>query len=156
MRSDFLEAFARELRLLIPGHEVQMILCPESAGFALAEAMARLATLPLAVTKIDINRRPSSELRTGSIAPGSRVLLMNDVSTSGSSLRLLHKAAEAHGASVQAALTLAAVGTGALKATNALGIVGSWLIEALWPLSTAENCELCQREVPLTLSAELG
>lgn len=151
-----LDAFARELLMLVPDHGAQAIVCPESAGLAIGDAVARLAGVPVAVMKTDINRRPSGELRAGTIASGTSVLLVNDVATSGSSLRLLHRAAQAHGAVVQRALTLAALGPGALKATNEAGITGHWLIEGLWPLFPRPSCELCKQGMPLILSAELG
>lgn len=155
-RPDLLDAFAQELLTLISGHNSQAVVCPESAGFAIGEAIARLATIPVAVVKTDIHRRPSSELRAGTIMPGALVLLVNDVMTSGSSLQRLHKAAATHGARVQRVLTLAAVGTGSLKVTNDLGVTGSWLMEGLWPLSASDSCELCKQALPLILSAELG
>ena len=155
-RAEFLDAFAQELLLLIKGHNSHAVVCPESAGFALGEAVARLAGIPITIVKTDINRRPTSELRAGTITPGSSVLLVNDVATSGSSLLGLHRAVTTHGAVVQRALTLAAIGTRALKLTNDLRITGTWLMEGLWPLSSRDSCELCRQDVPLILSAELG
>lgn len=155
-RPDLLDFFARELLSLVEGHNAQAVLCPESGGFAIGDAVAHAAGIPVAVTKTDTNRRPSSELRTGVIRPGSVVLLVNDVATSGSSLRSLHQAAEASGARVEHALTLAVVGTGPLQVTNDLGMRGSWLIEARWPVFPPESCALCKADVPLLLSAELG
>ena len=155
-RIDLLDALVKELLPLLSGDEFHTVVCPESAGFVIGAAVARLLGRPLAVMKTDINRRPSSELRTGEIVPGAQVLLVNDVATSGSSLTLLHRAATSHGAKVQRALMFAAIGGGALKATNDLGVTGSWLMEALWPVFPSETCELCKQDVPLILSAELG
>jgi orotate phosphoribosyltransferase len=151
-----LDELAGELLALVPGHGAQGVVCPESAGFTLGDAIARLAGIPVAVMKADINRRPSGELRAGTIAPAALVLLVNDIASSGTSLRLLHRAALAHGARVERVLTLSAVGPGALKAANDAGLTGSWLMEGQWPLVPSERCELCKHNVPLILSAELG
>jgi orotate phosphoribosyltransferase len=155
-RQELLDAFVEELLRLISGHQSEVVLCPESAGFILGAAIARLASIDIAVVKADIDRRPSAELRTGTIKRDSVALLVNDVATSGSSLRLLHHAAQIHGATVRTALTLAAVGSESLRTANDVGVKGVWLIEGLWPVVPSDRCELCQRGIPLILSAELG
>ena len=155
-REDLLDAFASELWTLGAGRRAAAVLCSESAGFAIGEAIARLAGLELAVLKTDLRGRPSTSLRIGTLEAGLDVLLVDDVATTGSSLRLLHRAAAAYGASARAAMVLATAGAGPLQVTNDLGLAGTWLIEGRWPLVSSEACVLCKRGVPLILSIELG
>ncbi len=154
-REDLVEAFAGELAVLGIGHDTTTVLCPESAGFAIGEAIHRRTGLDLAVVKTDLQGRPSTSLRAGELKAGASVLLVDDVATSGASLRILHRVATEHDATVNAALVLATVGVGPLQAMNDLGISGSWLIDGHWPLFAKTDCPLCKRGAPLTLSAEI-
>ncbi|HWU88976.1 MAG TPA: phosphoribosyltransferase family protein [Kofleriaceae bacterium] len=155
-REGLIDAFAGELWTLAAAHRATAVLCPESAGFAIGEAIARLAGLELAVVKTDLRGRPSSSLRLGALEGRVDVLLVDDVSGAGSSLRRLHRAAASHGASARAALVLATAGAGPLQTMNDLEIAGTWLIEGRWPLFASADCALCKRGVPLISVAELG
>jgi orotate phosphoribosyltransferase len=155
-RADLADAFAAELWSLAGAPRASAVLCSESAGLALGDAVARLAGIELVVLKADLRGRPSTSLRLGALEGGSEVILVDEVATAGSSLRLLHRAAAAHGASARAALVLATAGAGPLQATNDLEVAGTWLIEGRWPLFSSEDCALCRRGVPLVSSSELG
>ncbi|KYF77298.1 hypothetical protein BE11_17010 [Sorangium cellulosum] len=65
------------------------IICPETAGVFLAKALAAQLELPLAVTAVDAHRRPVPQFRTGRLERDHRLLVVNDIVTTGRSLEPL-------------------------------------------------------------------
>jgi orotate phosphoribosyltransferase len=142
-----LDAFPRE----IPSDAV--ILAAESAAFHLASSVCRAIGTPRRATaKIDLRRRPIPDLRSGEIQRGDRVVVVTDAVTTGSSLRTLLKLATEKGGSISAVLVFATLAPAAFtKVLNEHGVPGAWLVQTLWPMWDAKNCELCaegDRPVP--------
>lgn len=133
------------------------LVAPESAGFFLAEALKRKTGAPMAVVSTDARRRPSFQSRPGKpLTSGDRVVLVNDVATSGGSLRLLRDYVERSGASVVGTVVFAVLGANARELLSAWGLPAVWLIEPRWPTYEPGECPLCQAGKPYVLSLELG
>ncbi len=134
-----------------------VVLCPESAGFLLGEAVAAEAGAALAVVRVDERRRPTDRLRREVQLEGRSVVVVNDVATTGSGLLALADVAGRHGARVGAALVLAALQAGAVEAAlRRRAIRGEWLAAAAWPTFAEADCPLCARGAPSMAAAELN
>jgi orotate phosphoribosyltransferase len=134
------------------------ILCPETAGFFLGSAIAREVGAEIAVARVDVaRRRPGTQLRTGDIAPGARVIIVNDVVTSGASITRLVDLARAAGAHVAAAMMFATLDDRRLKRyLNDHDLPGAWLASATWSIVDATSCPQCKAGEELLPVAELG
>lgn len=134
------------------------VLCPESAGFFLGSAIARATGATLAVARVDVaRRRPATQLRTGDIAPGARVVVVNDVVTSGASLTRLLTLAREHGAHVAGVMIFATLDDRRLKRfLNDEDLPGVWLASANWQIVDAQTCKQCAAGDELLPVAELG
>jgi orotate phosphoribosyltransferase len=121
-----------------------VVLAPESAGFFLGEAFARLHGLKLAVAQIDARRAPIQQLRFGELAPGARVLLVNDVATTGGSLQALRELVLAAGATLAGVAVFSTLDGKRFNARLAeWGVPGRFLVEARWPTYSPAECPLC-------------
>ncbi|WP_426757259.1 phosphoribosyltransferase family protein [Myxococcus sp. Y35] len=100
---------SEQLEALLPSlaHRTQ-VLCPETAGFFLGHAMAQRLAAQLVVSAVDSRRRPTMLLRTGTLTPGRPVLVINDVSTTGSSLDPLVQLAKDAGCDIAGVAVFAA------------------------------------------------
>lgn len=135
-----------------------VVLAPESAGFFLGEAFARIHHLKLAVAQISDRRAPRSALRSGELVRGARVLLINDVATTGGSLSTLHDLARSSGAEVAGAVVFSTLDGKAYNARlNAWGIPGRFLVEARWPTFRPDECPRCsENKLPSFPASELN
>lgn len=86
------------------GWERTRVLSPGAAGFFLGREISRIKGIPHAVARSDGRRLTITELLTGEIKSGERVVLVNDVGSTGSSLEPLCALVERCGASVVGAL----------------------------------------------------
>lgn len=90
------------------------VLSPCTAGVGLAATLARRVSAPLHLAAANADGRPSSLLGSG-IAADARVLLVNDVNTTGTAIDSLARVARANGADVVGATWFASrsfAGTG--------------------------------------------
>jgi orotate phosphoribosyltransferase len=135
-----------------------VVLSPESAGFFLGEAFARLNNLDLAIAQIDGRRAPIQQLRAGAISQGTRVLIVNDVATTGESLTTLHKLALSHGATVAGIVVFSTLDGRTLNARLAdWGVPGRFLVEARWPTFRPGECPRCaETKMPPFPATELN
>jgi len=138
--------------------EGSRLLCSESAGIFLAEAINRRSGPPLAVTRIDRRRRPVNEWLVGRVQAGDHVIVVCDIITQGLSLVRLLEIARLNAAVVTGVLAFAALKRpellGTLKAHGNLR--GKWLFESRWPTWAPEQCPRClEGGVPLS-SIELA
>ena len=82
------------------------VLAPSTAGVGLAATLARRISAPLHLAAIGADGRPSDVL--GSVLPpAARVLVVNDVSTTGTAIGALARIARSHGADVVGAVWFA-------------------------------------------------
>lgn len=131
------------------------LLCSESSGLFLGDAIAQRTKLPIAITKVDSRRRPVPLMREGAVVKGTPVIIVNDVATRGETLRRLASLAAESGAKVAGILAFAAIQpdrfSGYLRET---GTQGTWLFDAGWPMYPAAECPLCAAHQPLVSAVE--
>lgn len=138
---------------LARGAEVT-VLAPESAGLLLARAVADYLGAPLAVAAIDEQRRPTRYLRHGSVAPGRRIIIVNDVITTGKSLDPLFSAPQT---AVAGLLSFAASGDAARRIEQQRGIRAQWLASIAWGTFEPSSCPLCaDDQEPVLPAAEFN
>jgi orotate phosphoribosyltransferase len=151
-----LEALARLGDLLVARAGVSLdgvtLLCPESAGYLLADQIAKQHQLPLAVARVDLLRRPTQELvpesktsrYLGTIAARSKVVIVNDVASTGASLDTLKKLAESRDATVEGVLVLGTSQGATIRLhLQQHRLPGNYLLEGLWNNVRPEGCPKC-------------
>jgi len=139
--------------------DVTTVIVPESAGFFLGDALATRLGATVAVARTDLQRRPARSLYNGTIHRGDRVLVVNDVVTTGTSLEPLLDLAADRGATVSGVLVFGALdGPGFRSMLNRRQVPGDHLLEAgpAWALRDPEECPACARGEPLLPAAELN
>ena len=133
---------AEALRRAVP--EIDLVVSPAMGGLIIGHEVARALELPSLFTE-----RADGEmvLRRGfAVAPGQRVVIIEDVVTTGKSTREVIAILEAAGAEV--------VGLGSL--VNRSGLANPFepkpyraLLEASFPTWTADECPLCADSIPI-------
>jgi orotate phosphoribosyltransferase len=137
--------------------ESNLVLVPESAGFFLGASVARSLGAALAVAQIDDLRCPRKALRHGAIAQGDRVLLVNDVITTGKSLEPLLQLVRDCGAAVARILTFACTDPKRARLfRNKIGVDVRWLATCAWSTNKPEVCEGCRRREVLLPATEFN
>lgn len=149
---------ARELHeVLAPPSPIDAIIAPESAGFFLGNALATLLKVPLSVSAIDWQRHPTGRLRTGTITAGSKVLVVNDVVTTGRSLHTLLSCVRDQGAKVAGVAVFAALDASAFaKFLYDERLPGAYLVAAKWTPTPPAECQPCARQEPLMPAGEFN
>lgn len=132
------------------------VLCPESAGFYLGHAVARQLGCPLAVSRIDLARRPMPSFRQGTIEPNAAVLVVNDVVTTGQSLRPLVQLVKERGARVAGVAAFATQRGARARLTGLARVDTHFLFETRWPIYDADECPLCRLGTTPLPAAELN
>ena len=140
--------------------DVTTVIVPESAGFFLGDALAKRLGATIAVARTDLQRRPARSLYNGAILKTDRVLVVNDVVTTGASLEPLLDLVADRGATVSGVLVFGALdGPGFRAILNRRQVPGDHLLEAgpAWVLRTPDECPACARgDLPLLPAAELN
>jgi orotate phosphoribosyltransferase len=153
---------AKELgQLLVPDYATisnAAVICPESSGFFLGRAVAELTKGALTVAKIDHSRRPTNSIRSGDVpSRGSRVLIVNDVATSASSLEPLIQLARGSGGVPERIVVFGTLKPARLQKTaNDQSVTESHLVSALWPTFPADSCPLCKEGSEALPAAEFN
>ncbi|MBI3182159.1 MAG: hypothetical protein HYZ28_08435 [Myxococcales bacterium] len=133
------------------------LLCSDSAGLFLGNAVALRTGRPLAITKVDARRRPLQTMREGTIESGEPVVIVNDVVTRGETLRRLMELVEVKQAQLRGILAFAAVRPGLF--TDLLRekkVPATWLLEATWKVWPVSECPLCAAKKPLLPAIEFA
>jgi orotate phosphoribosyltransferase len=143
---------------LVAGIEpgITTVIVPESAGFFLGAAIAKLLGAAVTVARTDMQRRPARRLFSGTIRNDERVLVVNDVVTTGTSLEPLLDLAADHGAIVTGVLVFGALdGPGFRTVLNRRRVPGDHLVEAgpAWRLLDPDVCPACARGTEVLLPA---
>lgn len=136
----------------------RVILCSESAGLFLGHELARQAGVPLAVTKVDLHKRPVPAWREGALKAGDKVIVVSDVITRGGALEKLLSHARSVGAEVEGVATFATLQPAELASKlRSNHLSGTWLLEAGWKLyPQGSDCPQCTRGEPLIRAVELA
>jgi orotate phosphoribosyltransferase len=133
-----------------------LILCPESAGFFLGNALGDRTGRPVAVAKIDLRRRPTMVLRAGHILAKQPVVVVNDVVTTGASLEPLIALARSHG-ELRGVVAFAALDFAAFNDfCKKKALPGMVLARTAWPTSAPAQCPQCAAGDPLLPAAEFN
>jgi orotate phosphoribosyltransferase len=148
----FAEALGRDLAEKFAGHEIEAVVSPAIGGLIIGQEVARAlperagslaAPSRGGVPAIFVERDASGKMsmrRGFSLEPGQRVLVVEDVWTTGGSTREAIRVVEEAGGGV--------VGAGALIDRSGgkidLGVVAKALLEISIPSYAADDCPLCQ------------
>ena len=134
-----------------------VVLCPESGGYVLGQAIAARTETELVVSAINSLRRPTANLRRGPVPSGSSVLIVNDVVTTGSSLEPLLSATISAGATLAGIATFASLRPQDFaRFRNAHGLAGAHLVSAAWKTYAPAECPLCHTRESLVPAAEFN
>jgi orotate phosphoribosyltransferase len=130
-----------------------VVVAPSTAGVALGSQLAERLQLRLVLATTDGTGRPTTMLNESSLR-GHRALLVNDVVTTGTSLRLLAELATGCGAEVCGATWFASrtdIDVASLLNRPTAQITGLEL--ASWPPS---ECRLCELGEPLERAIDIN
>lgn len=120
----------------------------------LGRAVADVLGTDLVVAAIDDHRRPTATLRHGQLAAGARLLIVNDVITTGASLEPLLTLPRMKVVGVAA---FAVLSTDPLRRLeSARGVRAQWLVSGTWSTYERTACPLCVDRVPLVPASEFN
>jgi len=147
------ERMPPSLAELLPGAKV---LSPESSGFFLGNAIARRCEAPLVISQTDTRRLPTRSLLSGTIEPGDRVMLVNDVAGTGASIDALRVLVAERHAFLSGVIVFGVVQPEQFRRyCSDLELPAHWLITAKWRNYTpAVDCPGCTAGAPLIPIAE--
>jgi len=145
------ERLCRELARAVAGREIQCVVGPAIGGIIVAYEMARaLGSRAIFAERVD----GRMVLRRGfAIEPGERVMLVEDVVTTGGSLREVKDLVTAAGANVVAVAALVDRTSGR---ESGLVVPLTALLEIDVPTYSPEECPLCRAGVPLVKPGRTG
>lgn len=133
--------------------EQTTILCPESAGFFLGHALHRQTGAELVVSRVDAHRRPAPIYRRGRIRAGREVVLVNDVISTGASLRPLIELVRREGARLAGVFAFAATNEQRARQFFAeIDVPAEVALITRWETWSAP-CPLCRPDGPELLPA---
>src|SRR5262245_24417037 len=132
-----------------------VVLCPESSGYFLGQAIAARTGKPWAITAINALRQPTPVLRRGTIERDASVLVVNDVVTTGGSLVPLLGVAASAEARIAGIATFASLRPQQFaRFRSERGLAGAHLVSASWKTYTQTDCPICRTRESLIPAAE--
>lgn len=141
------EIACRQLIAQLPDTDVDLVVGPTTGGILLAFEIGRQLGLPAAYAERARDGASERSFKRGTIiAPGTRVLLVDDILTTGGSIRETLAALDVVNADVRTIAVLVDRSGGAVSFGPPLVPLASLSIET-W---TADDCPQCQAGVPLT------
>ena len=129
------------------------VLAPTTAGVGLASTLARRLSARLHLADLSSAGRPQ-HIIGASLTAGARVLLVNDIVTTGAGLRALADLVATTEASVTGAAWF--VSRRQVNVTDALDAPTVHIADLDAPAWTAEDCHLCAERVPLEDALDLN
>jgi len=133
------------------------LLTPESSGFFLGRALAARYRASHVIAQTDLRRLPMKTLLAGTIRPNDRVVLVNDVASTGTSLDALRQLVAERGGLAVAVLLFGVVGSAAVTEYCARWqLPAHWLVTARWDTFAPELCPGCKAGEPLISVAEFA
>lgn len=129
------------------------VLAPTTAGVGLASTLARRLSARLNLADLSSAGRPQHIIGT-SLTPGARVLLVNDIVTTGAGLRALAELVSTADASVTGAAWF--VSRAQVNVTAALDAPTVHIADVDAPAWGAEGCHLCAERKPLEDALDLN
>ena len=135
----------------------EFVVCPESSGYFLGQAIAARSGTQLAVTAINALRQPRPALRRGQLPTGASVLVVNDVVTTGRSLEPLVDVAKSFGARVTGVATFASLRPQQFARFRAeQRLAGAYLVSASWRTFSEPECPMCRTRESVIPAAEFN
>jgi orotate phosphoribosyltransferase len=129
------------------------VLAPSTAGVGLGRALARTLGVPLQLASLNDSGRPEAVIGGPSLV-GERVLLANDVLTTGQGLEALARLVRSGGGEPTAAVWF--LSRTAVDVDATLDIPGLCIGEFGLPAWEAEQCQACHRSEPLELALDIN
>lgn len=129
------------------------VIVPRTAGVALGWTLARGLSVPFHLADVDEYGRPDALLAEPDLRAG-RVLLVNDVVTTGAGLRGLSALVRAAGANVAGAAWF--LTRGEVDVSQDLGAPTARVVSAELDSWRADRCSLCEQDEPLTFGLDLN
>jgi orotate phosphoribosyltransferase len=130
-----------------------VVIAPRTAGVALGWTLARRLSAPLHLASVDDQGRPDGLLGSPDLR-GARVLVVNDVVTTGDGLRALARLVDSAGASAVGAAWFLSRSEIAISAD--LGVPTAHVVTAELPSWPCEECSLCRENVHLVPGLDLN
>ena len=128
------------------------LVAPSTAGVGLAATIARSLGIPLHLASLDAGSRPvglHAELRSG-----SRVVVVNDILTTGEGMRRLAKVVEhAGGATVGAAFFLL---RSSLSAIDGIDVPTARVVDLNLPSWPSSECDACSNGLAMEVATDLN
>jgi orotate phosphoribosyltransferase len=135
-----LAAVAGALAPTVAAWQLDVVLAPSTAGVSLAREIAQQLGLPLQLASVDASGR-AREVLGGSALAGRRVLIVNDIVTTGDGLDALAGVARAAAGVVVGAAWFAS--RTRIDVAARLGVPTAWLVTVNLPGCAQEECECC-------------
>jgi orotate phosphoribosyltransferase len=129
------------------------LLAPSTAGVGLGWALARELGVPLHLAVLDSHGRATGLLGAPEVG-GRRVVLVNDIVTTGQGLRALAEAASQAGALTVGAGWFAS--RDEIDMGSILDIPCAWVTDVPLPAWPADGCALCAERAPLQQGLDLN
>jgi len=129
------------------------VLAPSTAGVSLGAALARRIGATLHLADLDDAGRPTGVVGV-SLAVGARTVLVNDVVTTGSGMRLLADVARGAGASVVGAAWFAS--RAPIDVASAVGAPAVHVTDVSLPTFGGAECQQCHDAVPIQVAIDLN
>lgn len=129
------------------------LVAPSTAGVALAWTLARLMALPLHLATPDAVGR-ASEIPAAEALAGQRVLLVNDVVTTGAGMSALARLIEDAGAEVAGATWF--VSRAPVDVEGMTTAPTAFVVALALAAAEADECALCRDEIPLERAGDLN
>lgn len=140
------EAASRSFAEAFRDERIDVVVGPTTGGVLLAFEVARQLGVDAAYAERRTDGSAGREVRRGTIfTPSARVLVVDDIVTTGGSVRETLNALEGHGVEVVAVAVLVDRSSGEATFTAPLTALAELDIETWMP----SQCPLCEREVPL-------
>lgn len=148
-----LAEFAALLAPSVAPWQPDLVLCPSTAGVALGGALASELVIPLQLASLDDRGRPDGMIGEVDVA-GARILLVNDVVTTGEGLRLLADLVRQRGATVAGAAWFAS--RAPVAVTELIGAPGAEILGLELTAVAEEACPQCVAHVPYEDALDLN
>ena len=129
------------------------ILSPSTAGVGLAATLARSCGIPLYLAHLDVDGRPAGVVGEPALSD-QRIVLINDVVTTGGSLASMAQLVRGGGGQVAGAAWFASRSEQDIAAI--IDASTACIATALLPAWSADGCRLCQSAEPLEDTLDLN
>jgi orotate phosphoribosyltransferase len=150
---DALDSIADWLTPSLKPWEADAIVAPSTAGVALGWTLARRLSVPLHLAAPGADGRATA-ISTSDDLNGQRVLLVNDVVTTGAGMKALARVAESEGAEVSGAAWFAS--RSRVDIEDMIHAPGVCVLALELSSMDDGHCELCRLDIPIERAVDLN